>query len=135
MSFKPTGPVKQAPHYTVEPNIDLERLFNISHEPVTSVAVGKPLTIKVKVSALSGVKWVRLRYRSVNQEQEYQMLSMLSSGEKDVYQVVLPADKINPKWDFMYLIEIMDNKGNGTIYPDLNKNTPYVVVNLNRNVK
>ncbi len=133
-SFKPTGPVKQAPHYTVEPNVNFEKLFNISNEPVTSVAVGKPLTIKLKVSALSGVKWVRLRYRNVNQEQEYQMLPMLSSGEKDVYQVVVPADKINPKWDFMYLIEIMDNKGNGTIYPDLNKNTPYVVVNLNRNV-
>jgi hypothetical protein len=33
----------------------------------------------------------------------------------------------------MYLIEVMDNKGNGRIYPDLNKETPYVIVTLNRN--
>jgi hypothetical protein len=132
-SFKPTGTVKEAPRYTVELNVDFEKIFNISHKPVTSAAVGRPLTIKVNVSAQSGVKWVRLRYRSVNQEQEYQTLPMLASEEKDVYQVVVPADKINPTWDFMYLIEVMDNKGNGRIYPDLNKETPYVIVTLNRN--
>ncbi len=32
----------------------------------------------------------------------------------------------------MYLIEVMDNRGNGKIYPDLNKETPYVVVRLVR---
>ncbi len=61
------------------------------------------------------------------------MLPMLLSAEKDMYEVIIPDEKINPKWDFMYLIEIMDNKGNGAIYPDLNKETPYVVINLNRN--
>ena len=39
---------------------------------------------------------------------------------------------INRKWDFMYLIEVMDNNGNGKIYPDLNKETPYIVVKLIR---
>ncbi|MEJ7767747.1 MAG: hypothetical protein WKF89_08035 [Chitinophagaceae bacterium] len=132
-SFKPTGPVKQAPRYKVAANVDVEKLINISHEPVSGAAVDKPLTIKVKASSVSGVKWVRLRYRSVIQEQEYQSLPMLPNGEKDTYQVVVPANQINPKWDFMYLIEIMDNKGNGKIYPDLNKETPYIVVKLNRN--
>lgn len=132
-SFKPTGPFKKAPHYTVEANVDVEKLFDISHEPGAGVAVGKPLTIKVKASSPSGVKWVRLRYRSVNQEQEYQTLPMLPNGEKDTYQVIVPENQINPKWDFMYLMEIMDNKGNGRIYPDLNKETPYIVVKLNRN--
>jgi hypothetical protein len=32
----------------------------------------------------------------------------------------------------MYLIEVMDNNGNGRIYPDLNKETPYVFVKLIR---
>ena len=32
----------------------------------------------------------------------------------------------------MYLIEVMDNKGNGKIYPDIEKETPYVVVKLQR---
>jgi hypothetical protein len=32
----------------------------------------------------------------------------------------------------MYLIEMMDTKGRGAIYPDLSKETPYVVVKLDR---
>jgi hypothetical protein len=30
----------------------------------------------------------------------------------------------------MYLFEVMDNAGNGKIYPDLTKETPYVVVKV-----
>jgi hypothetical protein len=57
---------------------------------------------------------------------------MESSGERDTYQVIVPAEQINPKWDFMYLIEVMDNNGRGKIYPDLNKELPYVIVRLIR---
>jgi dienelactone hydrolase len=32
----------------------------------------------------------------------------------------------------MYFIEVIDNRGNGKIYPDLEKETPYVVVKLQR---
>jgi hypothetical protein len=32
----------------------------------------------------------------------------------------------------MYLIEVMDNNGRGKIYPDLNKELPYVIVKLIR---
>ncbi len=32
----------------------------------------------------------------------------------------------------MYLIEVMDNNDNGKIYPDLNKETPHIVVKLIR---
>jgi hypothetical protein len=57
---------------------------------------------------------------------------MLPTGEKDLYQAIVPADRINPQWDFMYLIEVMDHNGKGRIYPDLNKETPYKVVKLIR---
>ena len=30
----------------------------------------------------------------------------------------------------MYYIEVLDRYGNGAIYPDLNVETPYVIVNL-----
>jgi len=30
----------------------------------------------------------------------------------------------------MYFFEVMDNKGNGKIYPDLEEEVPYVVVKL-----
>ena len=132
-SFTPTGPVKQAPHYTVVPDMNYDQQFNIIHQPLASVAVGAPATIKVKVNAPAGVKWVRLRYRNVNQEQDYQTMPLLATGEKDTYQAIVPASQINPKWDFMYYLQVMDNRGNGRIYPDLNKETPYIITTLKRN--
>ena len=54
------------------------------------------------------------------------------SNEKDTYTTIVPAEQINPEWDFMYLIEVMDKNGNGKIYPDLNKETPYKIVKLGR---
>jgi hypothetical protein len=104
----------------------------VIHKPVTSAPVGKPLTIKAEVRDPSGVKWARVLYRSVNQHLDYKMLPMLPTGQGDQYQVEIPADQIDPKWDFMYLIEVMDNKGNGKIYPDIERETPYVVVKLER---
>ena len=59
---------------------------------------------------------------------------MLPTGEKDVYSATVPPENFNPKWDFMYFIEIMDNNGNGTIYPYLDKETPYVFTKLIRRI-
>jgi len=44
----------------------------------------------------------------------------------------VPAEHVDPKWDFMYFFEVMDNCGNGRIYPDLERETPYIVVKLQR---
>jgi hypothetical protein len=59
-------------------------------------------------------------------------MPLLATGEKDTYQAVVPASQINPRWDFMYYLQVMDNKSNGRIYPDLNKETPYIITKLNR---
>jgi hypothetical protein len=131
-AFKADGTVKAAPHYKAAANINYETLFTIVHHPVANAPLDKPVKISVKVSAPAGVKWVRLRYRSVNQEQDYRTLPMVSVGEKGSYQAVIPTEQINPKWDLMYFIEVMDNHGNGRIYPDLNKQTPYYFVKLIR---
>ena len=75
---------------------------------------------------------MRLRYRSVNQYQDYRTLPMRPTDRKDEYRAVVPAEHIPSQWDFMYLIEVMDNHGNGRIHPDLETDMPYVVVKLNR---
>ncbi|PTR01697.1 hypothetical protein C8P68_101935 [Mucilaginibacter yixingensis] len=129
-TFVANGPIKPAPHYKPATDADNSKYFAISHTPVTSAPVGKPIAINIKVTAPAGIKWVHLRYRSVNQTLDYQTLPMQATGQKDVYQVTIPADQINPKWDLMYLIELMDKNNKGFIYPDLNKETPYVIVNL-----
>ena len=104
----------------------------VVHQPVTTAPAGKPLTISAEVTAPSGVKWVHLRYRSVNQHEDYRTLPMLPAGGIDHYRAVIPAEEIAPTWDLMYFIEAMDNEGNGRMYPDLNKQTPYIVVKLQR---
>jgi hypothetical protein len=88
--------------------------------------------LRVKVNNKAGIKWVHLRYRAVNQEEEYQTLPMQPGKVKDEYEVVVPAAQVNPKWDFMYLFEVMDNQDKGAIFPDVNQETPYHIVNLIR---
>ena len=132
LAFKAAAPVQPAPHYRAVSREDYETKFQIIHVPVTTAPLGEPLKISATVSTPACVKWVRLRCRSVNQEQDYQTLPMTATGEKDTYQAVVPAGQLIPRWDFMYYIEVMDNHGHGRIYPDLNQATPYFIVKLVR---
>ena len=130
--FIPEGVVTKAPKYKAATDADNENLFKVSLWPVMSAPVDQPLTISVKASASAGLKWVRLRYRSVNQKEDYQTLDMIQTGEQDSFRATVPAEQVNKPWDFMYFIEVMDNNGKGKIYPDLSKETPYVIVKLIR---
>jgi hypothetical protein len=104
----------------------------VTHKPIAGAPAEKPLTVTAEVRDPSGVKWVRLRYRSVTQFEDYRTLEMKPTGEENQYRCIVPAEHIPAKWDFMYLIEVMDRSGNGTIWPDLNERTPYIVVRLKR---
>ena len=118
-------------HYKITP-VRADKGFTVIHQPVASVNLGKSLIISVKVIAAAGVKWVNLKYRSVNQEEAYKTLPMMATIEKNVYKVTVPAEEVEAKWDFMYFIEMMDNNKSGSIYPDLNVQTPYFIVKVNR---
>jgi hypothetical protein len=125
----PAAPTKLAPRYQLA---DTSEMPTIIHEPITSAAASKPLTITAEAHAPSGIKWIRLRYRGVNQFEDYRTLAMLPTDSAGHYQATVPAEHLLPKWDFMYLLEVMDNHGRGSIYPDLNQTTPYIVVRLAR---
>jgi hypothetical protein len=127
-----TTPVKTVSQHQPWATEDHHKLFEFKHVPIISIPVGKPLAVNVQVTAPAGVKWVRLRYRSVNQDLPYETLQMVPTGDKDSYKATVPADKIDPEYDLMYFIEAMDNNGRGTIYPDLNLETPYRFVKLVR---
>lgn len=121
---------KTAPHYKTAS--DYTRLFEITHQPVATAQPGQPVTIQIKVTAAAGLKWVRLLYRDVNQYKEFKTLDMQATGKKDVFRAVIPGEDITSKWDLMYLVEIMDRKKNGIIYPNLDTQTPYVVVKVSQ---
>jgi hypothetical protein len=102
----------------------------LQQTPILSTKSGQPLRITARVDDPSGVKWVHLRYRGLNQHQDYQVLDMLPTGKDNEYEATVPGDAIDPHFDFMYYFEVMDNAGNGRIYPDMAKETPYIVVNV-----
>jgi hypothetical protein len=104
----------------------------LSHTPIKTADAGKKLKITATVSDLDGVKWVRLLYRSVTQFQDYKVLEMKPTDRPNQFAATVPAEDVDPAWDFMYLFEVMDKAGNGKIYPDFEKETPYIVVRLKR---
>ena len=89
---------------------------------------GKPMEITAEVKDPSGMKWVKLRYRHLSQYEDYQTLEMKSGKDGMTYKAEIPGSFIVPQWDLMYFIETMDKAGNGKIYPDFRKETPYVVI-------
>jgi hypothetical protein len=102
----------------------------LHHTPILKAEPLKPLRITARVDDPSGVKWVRLRYRGVSEFQDFQELEMLPTGNGNEYEATIPAKDLDPQFDLMYLFEVMDNAGNGKIYPDMATETPYIVVNV-----
>lgn len=130
--LKTNSPAKAAPRYQTSDFDGNSAALEVVHEPVATARVGQPRTITAEVRDPAGVKWVRLRYRSVNQRQDYRTLEMAPTGARDQFRAVIPAEDLPPAWDVMYLIEAMNKNGNGRIYPDLNRETPYIVIKLQR---
>jgi hypothetical protein len=123
----------KAPVYKAAPSASNRERFQIRHEAVHSAPAGEDISIRAQVQAEAGVRWVRLRYRAVNQYLDYRTLPMEKGPEEDSFQAVVPAGQIDPQYDFMYFLEVMDHEGHGMIYPDLELETPYVIVRLERN--
>lgn len=106
------------------PIVELQRIENAPLE--------KPLKIKASVSDASGVKSVTLRYRHVNQFEDYRSMEMVKTDTLDTYEAAIPAQFLDGKYDVMYFLEVMDTVGNGKVYPDLEVEIPYVIVPLER---
>ena len=130
--FKAEGDTVKAPEYHAAARSDNGVLFHVDLEKIETAPVGKAITIRAKVTGVNGLKWVLLRYRPLNQMFEYATLPMTPTAEKDIYEVSIPAQEINPRFDLMYFIEVMDTSGNGKIYPDMNTQTPYIEIKLIR---
>jgi hypothetical protein len=99
---------------------------------VAAASPGRDLEIAARVTAPAGVKWVRLRYRHLTQYENYETVEMKPSGAEGLYKASIPGKFIDPKWDLMYFVEVVDRSGNGRIFPDLERESPYVVVAVKR---
>jgi hypothetical protein len=90
--------------------------------------VAPGLEIAARVTAPAGVKWVRLRYRHVTQYEDYETAEMTLDAKTGNYTARIPAAFDTGRWNLMYFIEVVDRKGAGRMFPDLEVETPYVVI-------
>jgi hypothetical protein len=120
---------KIVPTVQPEPNADAPVA---ELRPVSVALPGKDLEVAARITTRAGVKWARLRYRHVNQYEDYQTAEMKLDRATSLYKAVVPSAFIDPKWDLMYFVEVVDEKGAGRIYPDLDREAPYFVVAVKR---
>lgn len=52
----------------------------------------------------------------------------LPTGRANEYEATISCTEVDPHSDLMYRFEVMDNIGNGIIYPNMDKVTSYTIV-------
>ncbi|MEX2351189.1 MAG: hypothetical protein WD529_02030 [Balneolaceae bacterium] len=132
--FDPDEPT-HAPLFRSYPGdyFDYDELFQVQHEPVVSHPAGTPLTIEIQVDAPAGVRWVHLRHRLVNEELRFSTIPMERvAGEENLWRATVPVEEMDPLFNHMYFIEMMDEDGNGRIWPDGDRTAPHIYVRLQR---
>ena len=117
------------PVRATKPSLPVVTFVPRQSQPATP---GQDYPVQVKVAALAGVKWIHLRYRQVNQKENYQSVDMVLDAQTGLYKASIPASFIDPHWDLMYFVEIVDLLGNGRMYPDAEVETPYLVTGVKR---
>ena len=96
------------------------------HQPPASFKRGQPLAIAVHAPKATGVK---LRYRRVNQAEDWQMVEMGKAG-KD-FRADIPATCTDSPFPVQYHFQFRDNSGKVGLSPGLNpgwQGQPYFVV-------
>jgi len=111
---------------------DRGRMFIVSHSPVSGLKKGEQLQINIDVTSPAGVSEVRLKIRALNQEMEYGTIVMEKEADSDSYHATLSASNIDPAFDLIYFFELFDSDGNGMIWPDFEKVTPYYIISIER---
>jgi len=128
----PAAVITKSPAYPRKRAKSFDELFKIRLLVPDSAAAGQPVTIRLDASATAGLRGLRCCYRAVNQQLDYKTIDMTAGPGAGEYAATIPAEAIDPTYDLQYYIEVTDKKGNGRVYPDLNKETPYRIIRLIR---
>lgn len=82
----------------------------------------KTLTVVVSAQDSSGVKSVFLKHKRLPSQIRWELTPMRKEAGNYAAELTIKAEGA------MYCFEALDNNGNGTMYPDFLKETPYIVV-------
>jgi hypothetical protein len=124
--------IRKSPAFPLKPVPGFDQLFRVKLIAADSITAGSSVSIKLSVTAPAGIRWIRLKYRAVNQQLSYDSMPMVPTAKANEFHAEIPASAIDPAFDFMYYIELMDRQGNGRIFPNLNRETPYRIIHLIR---
>lgn len=101
----------------------------VEHKAPATATAGQPLVISAKVTDPAGVQYVRLRFRRASATTQFAMLDM-STGPDGRHQAAVPAGFVLGGQEILYFLEVMDKRGNGTHWPDLDQGTPHHTVRI-----
>lgn len=103
--------------------------IQIEHQPVHEAVWGSDIAVRCRIASRHPLKHARLHYRHVNQYHSFRVATMeLVDATQGVYEATIPGCYHDAAWDLMYYLEIVDEAGNGTFYPNPQKETPYIVI-------
>jgi len=91
---------------------------------------GQDLVVTVHATGVP-LRSVTLRYRHLTQLEDYASIAMTPSAD-GTYTARIPGSFVTPAWDVMYFVEVITAAGRGRNYPDLDRETPYVIVPVRR---
>ena len=92
---------------------------------------GQDLPVTVRIDPTVPIRSVRLRYRHLTQYEDYQSVTM-TVGRDGTFTAQIPGAFVTRDWDVMYFVEVITRDGGGRNYPDLDRDTPYVIVPIRR---
>jgi hypothetical protein len=98
--------------------------------PAAAVA-GEDLSVTVRIDPATPIRSVRLRYRHLTQYEDYQSVAMAAGGE-GTFTARIPGAFVTRDRDVMYFVEVIAKDGAGRNYPDLDRETPYIIVPIRR---
>lgn len=104
----------------------------VTIEPPEKAFPFRPLKIVATIADPDGVPSVVLRYRHLTQFEDYLALDMKHDPATGKWTAIIPAEFIVPEWDLILFLEVTDGDGHGAMFPDFEKEAPYVVVGLQR---
>lgn len=99
--------------------------YKISHEPVQSCHVGDSVCLTIHVNG-DDIKEILCHYSYTDQTQPLMTVCMQRS--ENCFTAFIPTQYITAKRDLLYYFEIIHESGEGEIYPNFRKQTPYFVI-------
>ena len=99
-------------------------------DPAGAADPGRDVIVTARVAPGVAIRSARLRYRHVTQYEDYASVEMTRDGA--TLSARIPGAFVTPAWDVMYFIEVVTVDGRGRNYPDLDRETPYVVLSVRR---